>query len=1726
MSGRTTSSVVELARRSRSRGGGFRTWLSAVVSAALIASAAVAIVAPPEPAAAVPPNSEYPASWTYTDNKHATGVTPSGVTVTATITSPAGGAVFAGDANGMPLMIAGTAPAYFPATTNQALRIRIDSCTNTAPDGCGTISYSFSRAVETPVLYAADIGAGAGSPFSTYHDAPITLTSGGTFTLDAPTSVSMAEVANASTTLQHSPAPASMLGTPLGANSCNPHGCAVVDILTPTPEVTTVSMGFGYRGNGTDDDGFSLLLGVTPVPPEPVACDTMFALGYQGNPATLYTIDPGTGALSALWGLPNTGGGFTGGTSALNALAVDASTNTYWAAQQQLNDTTATLVKLDGATGVATTLGPFATGTAVATGFFNGAFNPATGIYYLAGQTGSNGLIFGYNTLTNTWLGQVATIPVPAGSNNIADFAFDASGRLYYVTDNASGTAPTRLIRTNVPLPTTGSTATLPTTVIMQTATNQAPSDGVSFGSDGYLYVSSFTSNTINKLDPSSGAVVSTATMAPAGAGIGDLASCAAPNPIRLQKNLPSGRVAVGDQFSLSITGGGLSTGNMGLTAGTESGVQNQSTAEVAGPVLGLAGTTYTITEAGASGANLATYQTSWSCVNTLDGNAQIASGTGTPGSFTMPDGGATGADILCTFTNEPERTTLTLQKNVAGRVQPSDQFSLSITGGTPPVSGDTTGLTTGTDTGTQSAPAEVAGPVDVVPGGTYTIGEVGSGTAAGQIPVRYDVSYTCVNAATNAVIVPPTVGQTGTVTIPNTFGVDVVCTLTNTPKVISPELSLAKSVTPTSFVGPGGTATYSFLVTNTGDVAITDASIEELAFDGSGTMSAITCPADNDLSVGESMTCTATYVITTADVAQGVVNNTAIAHGTDPFGGNVDSNEDDAVIAITEQEGFPCVTPTIFDANQPLTRLDQQFQNAGGSTFTPVPFPNPGWQYNSIAFNEADDLIYAVSVPSPSNPTLYPGNRLLRIGPAGIVDLGAITGIPPGNGTPGTEPGMHLGAFDDEGNYWVGKAATSLGVGNANGHLYRVDLTTRVATELAGQTFPINANDIAWADGYFWGATNLTRNMVRIDIATGNVQVFGPQSFLHAGPAGSATAGIYGAAWTYGNGNLGFDENNGGLIQVDIANPGSANPTFTLVGAAGGPASGNNDGTACTNPTDLSIEKTASTAEDAANGGVVVEDGVVSWTLTVTNEGPGNSSGFVVDDDIPVGYTNVTTSTPGCAITGAGTPVSPYHLKCVEGVLEVGDSFDIELQGTAPDFDDATAACLDNIAVVLGNEEDSNSDNNEDNAETCILHYTVSKTASAIIGGVVTYTVAIVNDGGGAYTAAMPATFEDDLSDVLEGADYNDDATTTLAGWSFGWAEPTLTGSGPLAVGASGSITYTVTLNGELPADATLTNVVTPTGPGGECQDGDPAECTTDTPLPELIVRKDVRDAGGNSIDGETVVGGDELTYVLTFVNTGGADAPVDYSDDLSDVLDDIVEAPGAIVFTVAPPGAVTVSAIVGGVFSVTGTMAPGSMLTVSYTVTVKPTEDLTPPATLVNVLYPTGEEPPTECEPGDPLCTENPTLGYTTWSKVPGGAPSERLAGSEWSLTGPTGPGSTTVAIVDCVITPCAGPDLDPAPGEFRLANLAWGAYTLVETKAPAGYVLDATPHDFEIGEGDFSIDLGDFVNQQQPTLALPLTGGLGSDLFLFAGVGVLGAALVFIVAIQRRGSHRNGS
>jgi uncharacterized repeat protein (TIGR01451 family) len=249
------------------------------VTLGTVASANPALAAPVGPA---PAASQYPATWTVSGDV-ATGTTPSGVVVTATLTGPA--AFFVKPTGS--LVLNGTTPGYLPATTTQALLLQVTGCT-AAP--CGSITYTFSRPVMTPVLYVGDVGDGSidDGVFLSYHDSPVTLASG-TFSLAAAGSeTANMSIQNGDTTVGIAD-PAAFLDQAITTVpfSCVSYGCGAYDITTTTPTVTSLTVSYGYAGTGISEDVFSQILAITPTTPALMLQKSVSPLVAAGAGATV-----------------------------------------------------------------------------------------------------------------------------------------------------------------------------------------------------------------------------------------------------------------------------------------------------------------------------------------------------------------------------------------------------------------------------------------------------------------------------------------------------------------------------------------------------------------------------------------------------------------------------------------------------------------------------------------------------------------------------------------------------------------------------------------------------------------------------------------------------------------------------------------------------------------------------------------------------------------------------------------------------------------------------------------------------------------------------------------------------------------------------------------------------------------------------------------------------------------------------------------------------------------------------------------------------------------------------------------------------------------------------------------------------------------------------------------------------------------------------------------------
>lgn len=592
---------------------------------------------------------------------------------------------------------------------------------------------------------------------------------------------------------------------------------------------------------------------------------------------------------------------------------------------------------------------------------------------------------------------------------------------------------------------------------------------------------------------------------------------------------------------------------------------------------------------------------------------------------------------------------------------------------------------------------------------------------------------------------------------------------------------------------------------------------------------------------------------------------------------------------AIFISQGSP--NTTLYRATLDGTTLEWDFEAEGTATNV---------EYNGIGWNPADGYIYGFVIADGR----FPSGALVRVGEGGVAERVNIDAAPPYQ--------AWAGAFHDDGRlYAVNPAGTQM-------TWFNVQNGTSGTVNITGVPSDMRIWDFVYSDGYFWSLAS--GRILRINPENGTASAFqAPFQF---------TSGSVGAAWRFGNGNLGFGENDGVMHQVAITNPASSQPTFELISSQSTPSHSRNDGTSVPGlPADLAIEKTG---DETFIAGETFE-----YQLTVVNNGPGVSSGWTVTDDLPEGVTLVN-------VEGEAQWDSSVtdQVRINGGRLGVGEERVITLTVTA---DDVTSECITNVASVLGNEEDPAPGNNSDSTETCLLtpgltiEKTSNATADARVGDTIEYTVRATNNTEVDFTAENPAVVFDDLSGLLDDAVFNDDAVTSMDG-DLGYAEPLLSWSGPLAAGQTVELTYSVTLqsagDGEVrnvawepsnPEDPTPP-VCDPADEDGNDPDTGQACAVVENPLPKLSIEKSADRT-------ELPARGQDATYTITVTNEGPGDytaeAPASMTDDLSEVLVDATIDEDSITASVGDV------AFEDGTLTWSGPLAVGEPATITYSVT-----------------------------------------------------------------------------------------------------------------------------------------------------------------------------------------------
>ncbi len=436
--------------------------------------------------------------------------------------------------------------------------------------------------------------------------------------------------------------------------------------------------------------------------------------------------------------------------------------------------------------------------------------------------------------------------------------------------------------------------------------------------------------------------------------------------------------------------------------------------------------------------------------------------------------------------------------------------------------------------------------------------------------------------------------------------------------------------------------------------------------------------------------------------------------------------------------------------------------------------------------------------------------------------------------------------------------------------------------------------------------------------------------------------------------------------FSVTVSNPDTGNKSLvskiTSTTSSSNCASGSTDAR-CSSTVGVSILTIAMTASTAST----TPGSVVGYTITVTNSGTVAYTAAALTDSLSGVLDDASYNSDATATAGSLTFSSP-NLTWT-GNLATGASATITFSVTVnnPDTGDKVLASTITSATAGSNCASGSTDARCASSVTVLvpgLTITVSAgTSSTTPGSVVHYTVTVTNSGQTPYTGA---TFTDPLTGVLDDASYDSDAAATAG--SVSYASPNLTWTGNLAVGASATVTFSVTVNNPDTGDKVLVDTVTSATPGSNCPAGSTdARCTSTVTV--LVPGLQIMVSAGTS---DTTAPGSVVHYTVTVTNSGQtAYTGATFTDPLSGVLDDASYDSDAA----ATAGSVSFAS---PNLTWTGNLAVGASATVTFSVTVNNPD--TGNKILASTI--TSVTPGSNCPAGsaDPSCTATVPVAVLT--------------------------------------------------------------------------------------------------------------------------------------------------
>lgn len=455
--------------------------------------------------------------------------------------------------------------------------------------------------------------------------------------------------------------------------------------------------------------------------------------------------------------------------------------------------------------------------------------------------------------------------------------------------------------------------------------------------------------------------------------------------------------------------------------------------------------------------------------------------------------------------------------------------------------------------------------------------------------------------------------------------------------------LSIVKTAAQSFFRTVGDTLNYSYTVTNTG-AAILSGPVT-VADD----RTTVTCPAlttigdlDAFFDPGESLVCTASYVVVAADVTARVVTNTASASAggaTSPTTSVSVPLAADLTVAKSNDVGGAIALGGTFNWTLAVTNgaaagtanisngqvlLVDDLPAAGASYVVPPTATNTGGTTGTINCVLASNT---VTCTAGSGVVLPPGGGFSLAIATTATAIGPLAN-PRGGGACSVDTGNVLPEISDANNACPPNTVTVSAT-----PLLSIDKVANAASFTAGgtggYTLTVSNTGAAASSGTITVTDALPAGL---SVANGPVALTGANAADWVCTAVSSTitctsSVVIGAS---GSSTFGFS-----VAVASNAPPSVTNPVS--LGGGGDPAC--TVATPCVDPTPPTtpIVRATNLAITKSDGSTTyTPGGTATYTLTVTNSGPSTATAVTVADNLPAGVTLA--GTPTCIVTGTAS--------------------------------------------------------------------------------------------------------------------------------------------------------------------------------------------------------------------------------------------------------------------------------------------------------------------------------------------------------------------------------------------------------------------------------------------------------------------------------------------------------